>query len=65
MKAGELLDWNIITYDKYSQSYIDENASFAFIVKVQGPLGKSTEKKEYNFKRTGKSCQYIYKIDIY
>ena len=30
-----------------------------------GPLGKSTEKKEYYFKRTiSTSCQYIYIIDI-
>ena len=65
MKAGELLDLNIITYDTNSQCYIDEDVSSAFIATVQGPIGKSTEKREYYFKRTyGTSCQYIYKIDI-
>ena len=65
MKAGEFLDLNIITYDKNSQCYIDEDVSSSFIATVQGPLGKSTDKKEYYFKRTiGTSCQYIYKIDI-
>ena len=66
MKAGDLLDLNIITYDKNSQCYIDEDVSSAFIVTVQGPLGKSTiDKKEYYFKRAyGTTCEYIYKIDI-
>ena len=65
MKAGDYLELNIITYDKNSQCYIDRDVSSSFSATVQGPLGKSTEKKNYNFKRTiGTSCQYIYKIDI-
>ena len=65
MKAGEFLDLNIITYDKNSQCYIDEDLSKAFSASIQGPLERTTEKKYFIFEKAkGTNCDYIYKIMI-
>ena len=65
MTAGELLDLNIITYDKNSQCYIDGDYSTSFEVTVQGPLEKTTQKRSFSFKKDkGKNCEYAYKIII-
>ena len=68
MRAGELLDLNIILYDKNMLCYDNEDYDESLLfVTVQGPLGKSTDIRTYNFKKVEKEqseCKYTYEIDI-
>ena len=63
MKAGELLELNIYTYDKYSQYFEDEDVSASFTASVVGPLGKNPEKRTYYFRRDN-DYKYIYRLII-
>ena len=67
MKAGELLDLNIILYDQKMLCYDDEKFNTDLLyATVQGPLEKTTEIRTFNFKQyeDGSICKYVYKIDI-
>ena len=68
MKAGELLDLNIILYDEKKNCYIDDSFDPSLLsVTVQGPLEKKSELRTYQFYRyedPKSECKYIYKIQI-
>ena len=68
MKAGELLDLNIILYDQQMNCYVSDDYSPSLLsVTVQGPLEKKAELRTYQFYRYEDSkseCKYIYKIKM-
>ena len=63
MKAGEFLDLNIYTYDKYSQYFVDDDVTSSFRAIVYGPLGNNPQTKTFYFQRDN-NYQYLYKIII-
>ena len=68
MKAGELLDLNIILYDQQMNCYVSDDYSPSLLsVTVQGPLEKKAELRTYQFERhedPESECKYIYKIKM-
>ena len=63
MKAGEFLDLNIYTYDKYSQYFEDDDVTSSFRAIVFGPLGNNPQTKTFYFQRDN-NHKYLYKIII-